>query len=66
MIKRIEVESSNIKSVGYSQQDEVLEVEFQNGSVYQYERVPQKTHRELMEAESVGKYFAKHIKHGFN
>ena len=63
---RTPVVSSNIKSIGYSEEDNVLEVEFINGSVYQYEDVPEEIYTELMEASesggSVGKLFNRLVK----
>jgi lysyl-tRNA synthetase class 2 len=64
-MKRTPVESSNLKSVGYEKGRELLEVEFRNGDVYRYEGVGEETHKELMEAESVGRYFAKSVARSF-
>jgi hypothetical protein len=63
-MKRIEVSSSNLASVGYDAQTEILEIEFLNGSVYQYFNVPENIHSGLMNAASHGSYFAAHIKKG--
>lgn len=51
------VESTSIRSVGYDQQTGTLVVEFVNGSTYAYAAVPRETHRELLDAESIGAYF---------
>jgi len=56
------VTSSNIKSVGYDEVGKILEVEFQDGGVYQYKDVEPVVHQELVGAESVGKYFHQKIK----
>lgn len=61
-IKRQPVESSNIKSVGYDETKRILEIEFTKGSVYQYSPVSSKGHSDLVNAESIGKHFAKHIR----
>lgn len=61
-MRRIAVNSSNLESVGYDPQTRVLEIEFKDHSIYQYQNVPQSVHKELMEAESHGKYFAKFIR----
>ena len=37
---RIQVRSSNIRSIGYDQKTQTLEVEFLKGGVYQYFDVP--------------------------
>ncbi len=54
-MQRQQVDSSNLKSIGYEKQ--VLEIEFQNGDVYQYFDVPKDEYIALMNAESHGKYF---------
>ena len=59
---RTDVVSSNLKSVGYDESSEVLEVEFRHGGVYQYSGVPPEVHRALMDADSHGRYLAAEIK----
>lgn len=61
-MRRQQVQSSSLKSVGYSARQQVLEVEFQAGSVYQYKDVPPEVHQALMAAESKGSYFAANIR----
>ncbi len=61
-MERKKVESSNIKSIGYDETDELLEVEFNNGGIYQYKNVPKKLYDEIIGAESVGKHFHANIK----
>lgn len=56
------VRSSNLRSVGYDPASKVLEIEFQDGSVYQYSGVPATEHSGLMAAPSKGSYFHQHIK----
>jgi hypothetical protein len=64
-MKRELVESSNLTSVGYDKESEVLEIEFKHGGKYQYFDVPFKIYNELMNAESHGKYFAANIRNDF-
>lgn len=59
---RTAVVSSQIKSVGYSEKERVLEVEFARGGVYRYTGVPPEEHKKLMGAPSVGIHFTDHIK----
>lgn len=59
---RINVESSDIKSIGYSESAKVLEVEFLSGGIYQYACVPVSVYEDLMSASSHGKYFHQNIK----
>lgn len=61
-MKRTSVRSSNVASVGYDPDSATLEIEFNDGSVYQYFQVPECHFRGLTDAGSVGKYFHRHIK----
>lgn len=61
-MKRTPVESSNISSIGYDEGSSTLEIEFNNGTVYQYFDVPESVYKGIMEAGSKGQYFAQHIK----
>jgi KTSC domain len=56
------VESSVLVSVGYDRKRRVLEVELVSGAVYQYLAVPPKDFMALLAAESVGRFYNKHIK----
>jgi KTSC domain len=64
------VKSSNIKSVGWD--NGTMEVEFHDGSIYQYTNVPASKHASLMAENSraggsVGTHFHQNIrtKHGY-
>ncbi|MBQ4470356.1 MAG: KTSC domain-containing protein [Synergistaceae bacterium] len=61
-MKRLPVESDDLKSVGYDEKERKLEIEFRNGWIYEYTRVPPEIYGELVKAESKGTYFAKAIK----
>ncbi|MBG1242575.1 MULTISPECIES: KTSC domain-containing protein [unclassified Nostoc] len=62
---RTPVNSRNLHSVGYDATTRTLEVEFNNGSVYQYSGVPESTYRGLISASSHGKYFHANIKDSY-
>jgi hypothetical protein len=64
-IKRTAVSSSTLNSVGYDLLTKTLEIQFNDGSVYQYYQVPQETYVSLMKAESHGKYFYAVIRNEF-
>lgn len=64
-MKRQSVESSNLASVGYDAENEILEVEFKHGGVYQYFDVPQNVYKELMNASSHGVYFSANIRNNY-
>lgn len=63
--KRINVSSSNIKSIGYDSDNMILEVEFNNLTIYQFFNVPNSVYNNLMNAQSHGKYFASNIKNNY-
>ena len=62
---RIRVGSSAVASVGYEAATQVLEVEFTNGSVYQYLDVPEIEYANLIGAESIGEYFNGHVRNSY-
>ena len=59
---RQRVSSSNLESVGYDANDEILEIKFHSGGVYQYLNVPLEKYESLMSASSKGSYFSRAIK----
>jgi hypothetical protein len=61
-MNRTPVSSSNLRSIGYDSQSQVLEVEFTNGGLYQYVGVPEYVHQSLMNASSHGVYFSANIR----
>lgn len=61
-MERQKVESSNLASIGYDAKNEILEIEFNHGGIYQYFDVPVNVHDELMNASSHGQYFDRNIK----
>ncbi|MCC7713227.1 KTSC domain-containing protein [Janthinobacterium lividum] len=61
-MERISVESSNVEAIGYDSESQTLEVEFKNGSVYQYFDVPEKIYEEFSAASTIGGYLASSIK----
>lgn len=56
-MQRIPVNSSYIVSVGYDPKERLLEIEFQEGRVYQYVDVAPEVHQQFMRADSHGEYF---------
>lgn len=61
-MQRKSVVSSNLRSIGYNEASQVLEIEFNNHSIYQYFGVPVGEYQGLMSADSHGKYLHAHIK----
>lgn len=56
-MERIPVDSSNLKSVGYDPVEHLLEIAFHSGGIYRYFEVPESVYRDLMRADSKGRYF---------
>ena len=62
---RQRVSSSNIVSVGYDEEQRVLEIVFVGGRVYHYLEVPPERVLSLLRAESKGRYLNSEIKPHF-
>jgi GH15 family glucan-1,4-alpha-glucosidase len=56
-MERLPVVSSVLHSVGYDGSTSTLEVEFENGSVYEYRDVAEDIYAALMSSDSKGHYF---------
>ena len=59
------VASSTVASIGYDPETETLEVEFTNGSVYQYFNIPSHLNDEIMASSSKGQFLNTYIKNGY-
>lgn len=60
-MNRTQVESSMLHSIGYEPGNQVLELEFNNGQVWQYQGVPKAVYDALMKADSRGSYARNYI-----
>ena len=65
-MERQPVKSRILRSVGYDDTAKNLEIEFQNGLIYQFSDVPPKIHKELMRSEPIGKYFTDKVRTKFH
>jgi hypothetical protein len=61
-IAMLSVNSSMAASIGYDKNEQILQVEFHNGAVYQYSGVDADTWSDLHDADSVGRYYNHEIK----
>jgi hypothetical protein len=59
------VASTNLVSIGYDPQAETLEVEFSNGSIYQYYNVGGALYDQLIQASSKGQFLNTYIKNAY-
>ena len=59
-----DVESSQVKSIGYDPATQTLAVQFKHGSgaIYHYPDVTADQHQAFLKAESIGAHFGRHIK----
>ncbi|MDE1826837.1 hypothetical protein DYY67_0821 [Candidatus Nitrosotalea sp. TS] len=63
---RIRIKSNDLKSVGYDESMQTLEIEFHHGGVYQYFGVPKKIYDGLMKSVlSHGQYHTRYIKNRY-
>lgn len=64
-MNRTAVTSTDIESVGYNSETQMLEVEFKrNNRVYQYEGVSPEIYAALLRSTSIGAFFHTAIKNG--
>ncbi|HBB22210.1 MAG TPA: KTSC domain-containing protein, partial [Pseudomonas sp.] len=49
-MKRVALQSSSLRSLGYDPEQQILEVEFSSGALYRYEAVPPEVVQALLEA----------------
>ena len=61
-VEMIAVSSSNVGSVGYDDNLQILYIRFLNGSLYIYKGVPAGEFQGLLNAASVGSYLHRNIK----
>jgi hypothetical protein len=61
-MERQNVKSRILRSVGYNESTKILEIEFQNGLVYQFLDVPPKVYADLMHSGEIGKYFSEKVR----
>lgn len=59
---RMEVDSSALRAVAYDRKHRLLTVWFCHGGVYEYGGVTPKTYRELLQADSIGRFFVRRIR----
>jgi len=60
-LKRIPVESSCVAAIGYDANQQLLEVELNRGTVYQYPDVSEDDYQAFVSADSIGSYYQKVI-----
>ena len=61
-MRMLSVGSSRLVAVGYDERLQLLQIQFVDGSMYEYYDVPKNIYIDLITASSAGKYFHKYIK----
>jgi len=64
-MERVPLQSTTLASVVYHAALRRPEIEFRTGKRYLYFQVPPQRYRELLDAESKGAYFNRHIRNCF-
>lgn len=62
-IKMIEVKSSNVKAIGWKK--DILRIQFNNDSMYEYYKVPKEIYDNLVKAQSYGSFVSRCIAKSF-
>lgn len=65
-MKRYEVNSSEFRSIGYEESTSTLETEYRSGDVYRYFDVPARLVLDMLESDSIGRFFNAHIRPSFS
>ncbi|MFP1725220.1 KTSC domain-containing protein [Lonsdalea quercina] len=64
-MQRKRVSSAEVFAIGYDAETSILEIEFLNGSLYQYQGVARMIYEELLASNSKGSYYSRYIKNSF-
>jgi KTSC domain-containing protein len=65
-MKTTAVDSTTLRTIGYDAERQLLQIEFQNHSIYQYFDVPEAVYEELIHSPSKGTYFNQCIRSEFD
>jgi hypothetical protein len=60
-MQRRRVNSSRVRAIGYDETQQLLEIEFSDGSVWQYRGVSPEVHRRFMAAPNPASFFEDRI-----
>jgi KTSC domain len=61
-VKMLPVQSTMAASIGYDRNEQILQVEFSSGSVYQYADVEPETWEAIQETDSFGRFYNNNIR----
>lgn len=63
---RYNVHTTNIVSIGYDAESQLLEIAFKLKITYQYSSVPLSEYIALMKADDIEDFYLKHIKYNYH
>jgi len=61
----VAIQSSSLAQVGYDCHQSILRIQFCDGTTYEYEGVPLQPCLDLLQADSKGAYFNRHIRNHY-
>ena len=62
----VTIQSSLLAGVVYDHDQAILQLEFRSGTAYQYFHVPRQIYQDLLQADSKGAYFNRHVRGVFH
>jgi hypothetical protein len=65
MMNSVAVRSSSLAQIAYDGLRAILQIEFRDGTAYQYDGVPFRIYHDLLRADSKGVYFNQYIRSRF-
>ncbi len=65
LLDRHELDSSVLSSARYDPDQRLLEIEFRTGRIYRYFNVPMEVFRDLLQAQSKGRFFNRFIRDNY-
>ena len=61
----VAIRSSSLAQVAYDRHQSILRVQFRDGTAYEYDGVPLTPYLDLLQADSKGAYFNRHIRNHY-
>ena len=65
-MERRKVNSSKLRSVGYDERSRILEVEHNDGSIFQYSGVSNEVYRRMMAAPTIASFYQDRVEEDFS
>ena len=65
-IQMVLVQSSNVKSVGYDEENKNIHIELISGEKYMFKNVPKKIFKDLLVSTSIGSYINRYLRDSYD